>query len=84
MIANTSVLMIPALGLGGTLHILAGYRWLRGRWLVAVTLNAMALGTVTVSGAMHELAVDAAYRAMDARDKELNESARARAEAETS
>jgi hypothetical protein len=70
-------LAIPAFLIGGTITLLAGSRWLSRRWISAVVLNVIGYGLGAIPSALHDYAMDAAYRAMDAEDAAFYESLKA-------
>jgi hypothetical protein len=60
MMVHASLVMIPCLIVAGGLNCLAGTRWLRGRWIQALLLNAGACGIMAIPQWMHDAALTAA------------------------
>jgi len=60
MMVYASLVMIPCLLVSGGLNCVAGMRWLRGRWIQALLLNAGAYGVMAIPQLMHDAAVAAA------------------------
>jgi hypothetical protein len=60
MMSYASIVMIPAMLIAGLLNLLAGFRWLRGRWITALIFNAIAYGVMAIPQLMHVSAMDAA------------------------
>ncbi len=60
MMSYASIIMIPALLAAGLLNLLAGFRWLHGRWIIALTMNVIAYGVMAIPQLIHESAMDAA------------------------
>jgi hypothetical protein len=77
MLTYARLLAIPGFLIGGMLTLLAGSRWLGRRWLSAIVLNAIGWGVAAIPPALHDYAMDAAYRAMDAEDAAFHESLKA-------
>jgi hypothetical protein len=62
MMLFAAVGMPIALLIAGVLNVIAGFRWIGGRWLSALSCNAIAYGTMMIPVAMYESAMDAARR----------------------
>lgn len=59
LLVNASLVMIPALIVSGCLNIVAGLRWLRGRWVAGLVCNGIAFALLAVPQIMHEAALAA-------------------------
>lgn len=54
MMSYAAIATIPAMLAGGSLYLLAGFLWARGRWCVALTLNAVGYALFCIPEAMHK------------------------------
>jgi hypothetical protein len=60
MLSYASMATIPVLLAAGLMNLLAGFRWVGGRWGVALILNALAYGVMGLPEVMQTYAIDAA------------------------